>query len=145
MLLQWDNPDERHLIQLKTTTSGKLTTARVTTHSTRLPRCVFCICLLTKKHLNIGKENGLSWVGGINLGHPHYWKLFSNCVHYTTMYEFAQSGERLREDIKTKKTFQFGHCPNYPNPTPNSGNFTDFFRPTKTTFCAYGGKKYWWW
>ena len=22
----------------------------------------------------------------------------------------------LREDIKTKKTFQFGHCPNYPNP-----------------------------
>ena len=22
----------------------------------------------------------------------------------------------------------------------NSGNFTDFFRPTKTTFCAYGGK-----
>ena len=25
-------------------------------------------------------------------------------------------------------------------PPPNSGNFTDFFRPTKTTFCAYGGK-----
>ena len=23
---------------------------------------------------------------------------------------------RLRDDIKTKKTFQFGHCPNYPNP-----------------------------
>ena len=51
----------------------------------------------------------------------------------------------VREDIKTKNTLQFGHCPNYPNPPPpppNSGNFTDFIRPTKTTFCAYGGKKY---
>ena len=25
---------------------------------------------------------------------------------------------RVREDIKTKNTFQFGHCPNYPTPHP---------------------------
>ena len=25
----------------------------------------------------------------------------------------------LREDIKTKNTLQFGHCPNYPNPPPH--------------------------
>ena len=30
--------------------------------------------------------------------------------------------------------------PKPPTPPPNSGNFTDFFRPTKTTFCAYGRK-----
>ena len=47
----------------------------------------------------------------------------------------------LGKTSERKKTFQFGHCPNYPKPPPpNSGNFTGLFRPTKTTFCAYGGK-----
>ena len=137
MLLQWDNPDERHLIQLKTTTSGKLTTARVTTHSTRLPRCVFCICLLTKKHLNIGKENGLSWVGGINLGHPHYWKLFSNCVHYTTMYEFAQSGERHQN----KKNFSIRALPELPKPHPQFGQLYRLFPADKNDVLRVWRKK----
>ena len=39
----------------------------------------------------------------------------------------------LREDLNRKKTFSFGHCPNYltpPPPDPNSGNFQDL----KTTW-----------
>ena len=37
----------------------------------------------------------------------------------------------LREDITTKKTFQFGHCSNYPNPppTPQFGQLYRLFPP----------------
>ena len=49
--------------------------------------------------------------------------------------------EHLREDIGMKKNrFNSGIARITPPPTPNSGNFTDFFRQTKTTLCAYGGK-----
>ena len=37
----------------------------------------------------------------------------------------------LREDIKTKKTFQFGHCPNYPNPHP----------PSRVTLPTFSGRQ----
>ena len=42
-----------------------------------------------------------------------------------------------------KKNFLIRALPELPPrpPPPNSGNFIDFFRPTKTTFCAYDGKK----
>ena len=52
----------------------------------------------------------------------------------------------LGKTSKPKKLFNSGIARiTQTPPPPNSGNFTDFFRPTKTTFCAYGGKKYWWW
>ena len=40
----------------------------------------------------------------------------------------------VREDLNWKKTFSFGHCPNYLNPPPhhpNSGNLVLFFRTSK--------------
>ena len=42
--------------------------------------------------------------------------------------------EDFREDINWKKTFSFGHCPNYLTPPPhdpNSGNLVLFFRKSK--------------
>ena len=54
---------------------------------------------------------------------------------------------RLREDIRRKKTFSFGHCPNHLNPpplTPIRATWSSFFTP-KTTFCAYDRKKNWCW
>ena len=42
-----------------------------------------------------------------------------------------------------KKTFQFGHCPNYPTPPappPIWATLPTFSGRKKTTFCAYGGK-----
>jgi len=37
----------------------------------------------------------------------------------------------LREDIGTKKTFQFGHCLNYPNPHP----------PIQATLPTFSGRQ----
>ena len=37
----------------------------------------------------------------------------------------------LREDIQTIKTFQFGHCPNYPNPPP----------PIRATLPTFSGRQ----
>ena len=39
----------------------------------------------------------------------------------------------LREEVNRKKTFSFGHCPNYLTPPhdPNSGNLVLFFRKSK--------------
>ena len=40
-----------------------------------------------------------------------------------------------------KKTFSFGHCPNHLNPlTPIRATWSSF-STSKTTFCAYEGKK----
>ena len=36
----------------------------------------------------------------------------------------------LREEIKTIKSFQFGHCPNYPPPTPQFGQLYRLFPPS---------------
>ena len=44
----------------------------------------------------------------------------------------------VREDIGTKKTFSFGHCPNPLNPPPhdpNSGNLVLFFGRQKQRFA----------
>ena len=43
----------------------------------------------------------------------------------------------FREDINTKKTFSFGHCPNHltPPPDPNSGNLVLFFGRQKRRFA----------
>ena len=43
----------------------------------------------------------------------------------------------IREDIKRKKTFSFGHCPNHlnPPPDPNSGNLVLFFGRQKRRFA----------
>ena len=43
----------------------------------------------------------------------------------------------VREDINSKKTFSFGHCPNHltpPPPAPNSGNLVLFFGRQKRRF-----------
>ena len=50
----------------------------------------------------------------------------------------------LREDIKRKKTFSFGHCPNHLNPPPdlNSGNLVLFFLRQKRRFGRMTGKKF---
>ena len=39
----------------------------------------------------------------------------------------------IREGVNGKKTFSFGHCPNYLTPPhgPNSGNLVLFFRKSK--------------
>ena len=47
---------------------------------------------------------------------------------------------RLGKTSKRKKLFNSGIARITQPPPPNSGKFTDFFRPTKTTFCVYGGK-----
>ena len=52
---------------------------------------------------------------------------------------------KLLGKTSKRKNFSIRALPELPKPPPNSGNFTDFFRPTKTTFCAYRRKKYWWW
>ena len=51
---------------------------------------------------------------------------------------------QLREDINSKKTFSFGHCPNHLNRpplalTPIRATWSSFFT-SKTTFCAYDRK-----
>ena len=38
---------------------------------------------------------------------------------------------RKREDIKTKNTLQFGHCPNYPKPPPP---------PIRATLPTFSGR-----
>ena len=52
-------------------------------------------------------------------------------------------GSTIREDIGTKKTFSFGHCPNHlnPPPWPQFGQLGPLFFTPKTTFCAYDRKK----
>ena len=51
----------------------------------------------------------------------------------------------FREDIRKKKTFSFGHCPNHLNPPPpldpNSGNLVLFFLRQKRRFARMTGKK----
>ena len=39
----------------------------------------------------------------------------------------------IREDIKTKNTLQFGHCPNYLNPPPHS--------PIRATLPTLSGRQ----
>ena len=58
--------------------------------------------------------------------------------------KFVFSRRQLREDIGTKKTFSFGHCPNHlnpPPPDPNSGNLVLFFLRQKRRFARMTGKK----
>ena len=46
-----------------------------------------------------------------------------------TMFKISFLIFYFREDIKEKKTFSFGHCPNHltpPPPDPNSGNWVLF-------------------
>ena len=52
----------------------------------------------------------------------------------------------IREEVNRKKTFSFGHCPNYltPPPDPNLGNLVLFFRTSKFIEFAkmWGGEIY---
>ena len=95
--------------------------------------------------------------------HHHHHYYYSHLFHYNNNYHhmrllIRQIRQVITDEIifiimimcmrcsykgrhQNKKTFQFA-LPQFPPPPPNSGNFTDFFRPTKTMFCAYVGKKY---
>ena len=52
----------------------------------------------------------------------------------------------IREDINSKRTFSFGHCPNHlntpPPPPPNSGNLVLFFGRQKPRFACMTGKDF---
>ena len=50
----------------------------------------------------------------------------------------------LGKTSKRKKTFQFGHCPNYPNP-PQFGQLYRLFPADKNDVLRVWWKKYWWW
>ena len=62
------------------------------------------------------------------------------CIMKASQYwVFSCEGE-IREDIRRKKSFTFGHCPN-----KQFGQLGPFSPDAKTTFCAYDRKKYWCW
>ena len=69
-----------------------------------------------------------------------HFTIFSNeCLHATVncmsiIYIPEQESTTLGKTSIEKKTFSFGHCPNYLNPPPhdpNSGNLVLFFRKSK--------------
>ena len=59
--------------------------------------------------------------------------------------QYGSLSARLREDIKTKNTLQFGHCPNYPNPPPHPpirATLPTLSGRQKRRFARMAGKKY---
>ena len=85
---------------------------------------------LAKKMLEEGLSEEASWLRAIlPVSKP---KLGRITIVFTIIIIII-----IREDIRRKKTFSFGHCPNHLNPlplTPIRATWSFFFRTSKTTF-----------
>ena len=87
---------------------------------------------LAKKMLEEGLSEEASWLRAIlPVSKP---KLGRITIVFTIIIIII-----IREDIRRKKTFSFGHCPNHLTPPhdPNSGNLVLFFGRQKRRFSAY--------
>ena len=58
-------------------------------------------------------------------------KYLSAILKYFSFVTVCPHPFSVRKDIQTKKSFQFGHCPNYPNPHP----------PIRATLPTFSGRQ----